>query len=297
MVRLDVDLDPRALGKRLPEALERRDEPEVVERRRPQLDREPPDVLQRVDDLRPQRLRPLRAPPRGWPRPRPASGRAGSTSGPGRSRRAARGRGARARAPGSRPPGEASRARRGRRGRPRPTRARRTSRRGGARPRVKRGSAAATVVRGDHADRPVADEHRYVAAPSEDPFAGRDPGRPRRRRASSRPARCAAAPSRGPLFDREPPRKVPRSSSARGPAAASILRSPVPVGSAITTTSASIKLAQPRGDQVEKGAELGLARERVPDLGQRLELVRASAWRTRRAARSRSRRRPAPRAS
>ncbi len=53
--RLEVDPHLRLFTKRLDEALERRDEPEVVERRWPQLDREPANVLERRDDELPQR--------------------------------------------------------------------------------------------------------------------------------------------------------------------------------------------------------------------------------------------------
>src|SRR5581483_7793510 len=46
----ELDADRRLLGEVLRQPLERRDEAEVVERLGPQLDREPPDVLQRRAD-------------------------------------------------------------------------------------------------------------------------------------------------------------------------------------------------------------------------------------------------------
>ena len=51
--RLDVNLDS-ALADRLGETLDRRNEPEVVERARAQLHREPAHVLERRDDLLPE---------------------------------------------------------------------------------------------------------------------------------------------------------------------------------------------------------------------------------------------------
>ena len=50
-VRLEVDAHPGLLGEGVAQALERRDEAEVVERLRPQLDREAADVVQRLHDL------------------------------------------------------------------------------------------------------------------------------------------------------------------------------------------------------------------------------------------------------
>ena len=63
-LRLEVDASPVCSPERLDEPLDRRDEPEVVERRRPQLDREPAHVLQRRDDELADATRPPPAPPR-----------------------------------------------------------------------------------------------------------------------------------------------------------------------------------------------------------------------------------------
>ena len=63
--RLEVDRDARLLGEALREPLERGDEPEVVERFRPQLDGQPANVLERRDDTFAQvgdRLRARRRP-------------------------------------------------------------------------------------------------------------------------------------------------------------------------------------------------------------------------------------------
>ena len=49
-IRLDLGRDAASLGERLAEPLERGGEAEVVQRGRPQLDREPPHVLERADD-------------------------------------------------------------------------------------------------------------------------------------------------------------------------------------------------------------------------------------------------------
>ena len=148
------DLDPGRLGEGLRQALERGDEAEVVERLRPQLDRQAADVLERRDDELAQLVRDraricstvARA-------PRPSSGRAGSRSAPGRSRRGARARAAGARAPGRRPRGGARRARPGARGRRRSAArvANCSASRRSASP--KRGSRAELVVRDDDADR------------------------------------------------------------------------------------------------------------------------------------------------
>src|SRR5207249_528334 len=53
--RLEVDGDPRLLGKRTREALECRYQPEVVEGLRPELDRQSAHVLQRLHHELPQR--------------------------------------------------------------------------------------------------------------------------------------------------------------------------------------------------------------------------------------------------
>ena len=52
--RLEVDLDPRLLAERLDEPLDRRHEPEVVERLRPELDGQAAHVLERRHDELPQ---------------------------------------------------------------------------------------------------------------------------------------------------------------------------------------------------------------------------------------------------
>ena len=127
---------PGLLAKRRREPLERRDEAEVVERLRPQLDREPADVLQRRRRrARAARRRACRAASRLARVLERSAGRAGSRSAPGRSRRGAPARGGAARAPAPRRRAGARRARRARRGRPRPPRARRRSRRGAGRRR------------------------------------------------------------------------------------------------------------------------------------------------------------------
>ena len=139
---------------------------------------------------------------------------------------------------------------------------------------VKRGSAAALVVRGDHADRAGrATSQRHEQAGAQPEAAGDllvDLGVVERRvdALAAPPLEHAAA-----LRARPAARYVPRSSSAlrpRGGLDAEVARRRRQRDQ--RRASASISSRSRVGDQLEQRAELGLAGERVPDLGQRLEL-------------------------
>ena len=102
-----------------------------------------------------------------------------------------------------------------------------------------------------------------------------------RGRSSSPPARAASRRSR------------PRPS----PSAASIRSVPSPAGQRDRDQPRADQLAQAPGDQLEQSRELDLARQRRPDLVQRLELDRPARSPPRTGARSRSRPRPGSQAS
>ena len=159
--RLEIDPQAALLAERLCEPLHGRHQPEVVERGRPQLDREPPDVLQ-------GRRRRARAPTRrrralssARPPARSASGRAGSTSAPGPSRRGA------ARASRARSSSCASTTRRTRIAADALREVDRDRRPGRERLRqaqvvlAEGGRLALLVVRDHHADRPPAGDERH----------------------------------------------------------------------------------------------------------------------------------------
>ena len=114
--------------------------------------------------------------------------------------------------------------------------------------------------------------------------------------ASSRRARCVRARARGRLFE---PRARARRRRARrhcSPSAAAI-RSSLPAGSTIATSCAPISSRRRRAMRSSSGRQVELADERIADLVQRLELARPASSPTRRAGRSRSRRRPGRRAA
>ena len=132
---------------------------------------------------------------------------------------------------------------------------------------------AIPVVGDDHADRPPAgDEGDVEAAAGAEP-AGRflvdlgiveervDPLA--RRRSSTRP-----------LFDPARSSCKPTISPAPSPSAASIRSVPSCAGSAIVTRRAPIRPRRRRAISSSRRGELDLARERRPDLVQRLELLR-----------------------
>ena len=136
------------------------------------------------------------------------------------------------------------------------------------------GVAAFAVVRDEHADRPAARPRAVRRARCERRGAGPTPGRPRDRRASESIRSARRRSSTRPLF--EPARSScrPTISAAPSPSAASIRSVPSPAGSAIVTSARADQLAQAAGDQLEQPRQLDLARQRRPDLVQRLELVR-----------------------
>ena len=239
-VRLDVDRDPRVSAEGVREVARARARarsrraPSAAARRRAagRTEGSPRSLLE-------ARRRQLGRRPSSW-LPRPASVRAGSTSAPGPSRRAARGRVAGARAPGPRPRGAERRGRRGRRGRPRPRRAPRRSlpiRRSSS---VKRGSGPRLLWA---AITPIARSPTIIGTkrPERIPIAAsRSPGRPRCRRASSPPVRCVVDRAPGRSSIRTGPgscRSDPRPARRQPPRSGGHPRR----GSAIRTSSASIR--------------------------------------------------------
>ena len=248
-------------------------EAEVVERARPQLDREPPDVLERVDDLLAQLRRGRCAPPRAisasstclrpsrievsaWPVSSWSSraSRRRSSSCPSTTRRSA------------------SRATRSARSTATAARAAKVS----ARRRsssVKRGSAPELVVRGDHADRPVGDDHRH-----EEARAQADAPRDllvdldvlERRVDPLAPAPLEHAPALRAVRARASSRPAPRRPARRPPRSAG---RPPPHGDRDhDELGVDQRRAAASPIRWSSGCELRLAGQRVPDLGQRLEL-------------------------
>ena len=174
---------------------------------------------------------------------RPPSGRAGSMSAPGRSRRAARAPGAAARAPVPPQPVAGCRVRHAR------TRSTATAARAAKisasrrSPSVKRASAPQLVVHGDHPDRPLPERPAARTGPSASPAAGRlswstsvssraESTRSLRRRSSTRPLFEPARLSRWPSSDEARLVLDVRGGLTR--------RSPSAVGRAIRASRASI---------------------------------------------------------
>ena len=196
MLRLELDSHPGLLGERLAQALERRDEAEVVERLRPQLDREPADVVQRLDDLLAHGGEcrcPLLVGPRLLDRLQAEQHRRQLLAGlvVQLAREPAPLELLRLDDPAQRVAGNAGRE---------------VDRDGGARrerlgePQVGLGEArvaAFPVVGDDHADRPARRRRAGRRARCGRRGAGPTPGRPRGRRGASRPARRGGARARG----------------------------------------------------------------------------------------------------
>ena len=239
--RLELDPHPGLLGEGLAQALERGDEAEVVERLRPQLDREPADVVQRLDDLLAhggERRGPLLVGPRLLDGLQPEQHRRQLL--PGLVVQLAREPAPlellRLDDPAQRVAGDARRevdgdggARRERLGEPQVGLG-------------EAGVAAFAVVRDDDADRPAARRGAARRARCGRRGAGPTPGRPRDRRGASRSARRGGARGRGRSSSRparaagrrsrpRPRRRPPRSGASRRRPGSAIVTSRAPISS------------------------------------------------------------------
>ena len=139
----------------------------------------------------------------------------------------------------------------------------------------KRAAVTELVVDGDHADRAVADDQRHPEARARGEGGARSPGRLGVVVIES--TRSLRALEHGPLFDFRRARSSPRAAPGAPPAIAANAELVRAARKRDATTRAPSSSRRRPATRSSSGSKIGLGRERVPDLVQRLEPLRPAA--------------------